>query len=311
MAKHVPTVVVLGANGMLGSMVDHYLKTHTDFKVISTTRRTNSKDATAFDALTFLHHPEQYAFLKKADYVINCIGIIKPHCHDDNPDQVWTAIQVNAAFPHQLARTLSESKTKILQIATDCVYSGTKGDYRESDLHDALDVYGKTKSLGEGRYDNLLNIRCSIIGPEQGTSLSLLEWFLHQPAQAQLKGFQHHRWNGITTLQFAQLCQEIIASDQFGTLRAKNYLHHFIPNSTVTKFELLELFQHVFETDYQIEEVTAQSSPVPAVDRTLATEFSDLKSLVPEGTMKQALLYLRNYMEQYHLSSYGKNHSSS
>lgn len=306
-ASTTPSVVVLGANGMLGSMVAHYLQHQTQFKVITTTRRSNEKNATTFDALDFLHHPEKYSFLHEADYVINCIGIIKPHCHDDNPDQVWSAIQVNAAFPHHLARTLATRKTKILQIATDCVYSGTKGKYSEPDLHDALDVYGKTKSLGEGQYDNLLNIRSSIIGPEQGTSLSLLEWFLHQPKEAELKGFQHHVWNGVTTLQFAQLCASIIDSNSFTELRKTSHLHHFVPNSTVTKFELLSLFQKIFKTQYQIEEVTAQTSTVPAVDRTLATKLHHLEKLMPANSMEKALSDLRSYMETYHLSHYEQN----
>ena len=82
-----------------------------------------------------------------------------------------------------------------MQIATDCVYSGKKGSYNEDDLHDALDVYGKTKSLGEAQSPNLLNIRCSIIGPEQGKHVSLLEWFLTQEPGAKLQGFAHHHWN--------------------------------------------------------------------------------------------------------------------
>ena len=98
----------------------------------------------------------------------------------------------------------------MIQIATDCVYSGKTGGYNEDSLHDALDAYGKTKSLGEVRSSTFLNIRSSIIGPEINHKVLLLEWFLKQPKGAVLNGFSNHLWNGVTTLQFAELCLTII-----------------------------------------------------------------------------------------------------
>jgi len=117
-----------------------------------------------------------------------------------NPDQ--------RALPHALAQATAKvlPMAKVLQIATDCVYSGKTGNYDEAAKHDALDVYGKTKSLGEVNARHVLNIRCSIIGPELKGRLSLLEWFLSQPTGARVNGYAHHQWNGITTLQFAELC---------------------------------------------------------------------------------------------------------
>ena len=87
--------------------------------------------------------------IKGAEWVVNAIGIIKPYIHDDNPEEVETAIRVNALFPHFLGQAAEQTGAKVIQIATDCVYSGEKGGYVETDAHDALDVYGKSKSLGE------------------------------------------------------------------------------------------------------------------------------------------------------------------
>jgi dTDP-4-dehydrorhamnose reductase len=80
-----------------------------------------------------------------AEWVINCIGVIKPYIHDDNAAEIERALRVNAVFPHLLAHAASECDARVLQIATDCVYSGEKGNYGELDKHDVLDVYGKTK----------------------------------------------------------------------------------------------------------------------------------------------------------------------
>ena len=159
-----PAVLVLGIQGMLGSMVYHFLRHHTDFEVVGTSREADAMppEVVSFDVDEFLQEPDPAFYLKSFDYVINCIGIIKPYCKDNDPAGVQRAIKVNATFPHVLAKYTETSSTKIIQIATDCVYSGKGGKYTEGNAHDALGVYGKTKSLGKIFYaSNFLNIRCS------------------------------------------------------------------------------------------------------------------------------------------------------
>ncbi len=287
-------ILVLASTGMLGSMVFKHLQKNSDYQITSTSRK-KTKTNLFFDAYDFLKNPKKYESLKDFDYIINCVGIIKPYCKDNDPEGVLNAINVNALFPHQLAKFLLDSKTKVLQIATDCVYSGKKGSYNEDDLHDALDVYGKTKSLGEVQSSNLLNIRCSIIGPEQGKHVSLLEWFLTQKPGAKLQGFAHHHWNGITTLQFSQICQRIIDENLFEQLRKISFTHHYSPNATVNKYELLCIMAEVFDKDYQITKVDNVGEPV---DRTLSSKFDVLSSNKKKTPMKEALISLKNFMEK-------------
>ena len=84
------------------------------------------------------------------------------------------------------------------------------GDYLESDFHDAEDVYGKTKSLGEIKDKNFYNIRTSIIGEENYNKKSLVEWFKSSAVNSELKGFKNHKWNGLTTKVFSELLYSII-----------------------------------------------------------------------------------------------------
>lgn len=282
-------VVVLGSTGMLGSTVTRYITEQKPLQVLATARKSTGE--LFFDVETFLKNPAAFSHLATADYIINCVGIIKPHCHDDNMKQVLNAIKVNAEFPHQLAAAFP--KAKILQIATDCVYDGATGLYQEAAVHNATDVYGKTKSLGEVVADNFLNIRCSIIGPEQGTKLSLLEWFLSQAPGSTVSGYTTHLWNGVTTLQFAQLCAEIITRDGFSQLRKVASHHHFIPNSTVTKYELLQIFNDVFDRGLTVQAVSTGVTPI---NRTLATSHSALAEYVHHQTMHEAVLALKNWM---------------
>ena len=109
-------------------------------------------------------------------------------------------------LPHQLARKAESSGAKVIQIATDCVYSGKKGEYVESDEFDPLDVYGKTKSLGEVTSPGVYHLRCSIIGPEPKEHKFLLDWFLGQPKNARVNGY--HK-SSLERGYHAALCQAV------------------------------------------------------------------------------------------------------
>lgn len=223
------TTRILGSTGMLGSMV---AKTW-DGPYMTVTRD-------AFDA-----EKPFYGWYKENDWIVNCVGVIKPYC-----DDVARAIKVNALFPHTLP-------PRTIQIATDCVFSGKKGKYVESDEHDATDVYGKTKSLGEASH--IKNLRCSIIGPEIKNHISLLDWFLQQK---EANGFTNHLWNGITTLHYSKIVQ--------GAIRASielPQLQHIVPADKVTKAELLRIIAKAYKKKIKITDMEAPE----AIDRTLDT----------------------------------------
>jgi dTDP-4-dehydrorhamnose reductase len=172
------------------------------------------------------------------DYIVNCIGILKPAVKEQDAKTLCRAIRVNALFPHELAAMASDSC--ILHVSTDGVFSGTLGrPYVETDPTDCPDAYGKTKALGECPAANVINIRCSLIGRDPAGGKGLIEWVLRSPDGAELTGFDDQHWNGVTTRQFAQLCRRIIESGSFDQVRHESGLHHFCPNPNTTKYELL------------------------------------------------------------------------
>jgi dTDP-4-dehydrorhamnose reductase len=267
-----PKVAILGATGMLGAMTLESFVRSDGFKIIATYR--NAKEADPFikkyGTVDFRELDAEAAgeaeiakAIGGAQWVVNAIGVIKPYIHDDNAQEVERATRINALFPHLLGKAAAKSGSKVLQIATDCVYSGDKGGYVEEDLHDALDVYGKTKSLGEAYLDNMYHVRCSIIGPELKAHLSLMDWFLGQPQGASLNGFTNHQWNGVTTLHFARICQGIIKQ----AIRL-GHIQHVIPGNMINKADLLKSFAKEFGRG----DITVKSVEAPKViDRTLAT----------------------------------------
>lgn len=288
-------ILVLGSTGMLGSMVFKYLQSNTDYKIVGTIRKQDSETESAlvyFDASEFLNNQDSFSFVQNFDYIINCIGVIKPYCKDDNEVGVKKAIEINALFPHTLSTYCNS--IKIVQIATDCVFSGDKGDYTENSPHDPLDVYGKTKSLGEVVSENVLHIRCSIVGPEIKTKASLLTWFLEQKNNTTIQGFSNHLWNGVTTLQFAHLCLKLIESEKFKEFRAISHVFHFTPNNTVTKYELLTLFQDIFKKEVTIE----PTSSIQSINRSLATQFPSFTDFYGHDTLHNALIDLQKYIQK-------------
>jgi dTDP-4-dehydrorhamnose reductase len=241
----VSKIVILGATGMLGTAVS---KVFADFdgEVFGTKRggavgiEIPGLNYIDFDAATD-DLAELPVSLAAGDYIVNCIGIIKPYIKDDKEDQRKTALLINGLLPHKLAEFASRTDVKVIQIATDCVYSGFKGDYVETDLHDALDVYGKTKSLGEVPNANLMHLRVSIIGPEYGRSTSLLEWVRNQPQNAEIGGFTDHLWNGVPTKHFGKLARGIIEGNLFAA-----GVHHIIPADQIDKFTLVSKIAETF-----------------------------------------------------------------
>ncbi len=267
------TVALVGASGMLGSMILDVLSRDGELKVLATVRdpQVAATARSRFPGVEWrlldVERDDAEAVRRAvagASWVINAIGKTKPYIHDDNAAEVECALRVNAQFPFVLARAAEREGARVLQIATDCVFSGLAGHYVESSKHDALDVYGKSKSMGEVPLPNVMHLRCSIIGPEPKVFVMLLDWFRRQKQGAQLTGYSNHFWNGVTTYQYARLCQGIMRGDLFA---AK--VQHVVPQGAVSKADLLECFK----TNYKRPDIgIAYKEVVPVVDRTLNTE---------------------------------------
>jgi dTDP-4-dehydrorhamnose reductase len=261
-------ILVLGNTGMLGQTVYSFLSGK-NYRVHATSRRclddTSKENFIRFDVSqddisTLRLKEENY------DFIINCIGLIR-HQITGTRESTINAIRVNSQFPLELLEEIDGSPTKLIQIGTDCVFSGRDGSYSEDSIKDPVDPYGYSKAMGEQFSRNQMILRCSIIGRENENYLSLMEWLLRQPLNTRVTGFIDHKWNGLTTLAFAKILDGVISRDAFeaGTF-------HLVPEDQVSKFQLLQTLASTFRrTDLEIQPVGA-SSPV---DRTLITNFAD------------------------------------
>jgi dTDP-4-dehydrorhamnose reductase len=228
--------LVFGSTGMLGHAVVNELRA-ADIRTITVAR---SGADVLFD------HEKQSVFeidfgLEPGDYLINCIGLISHLIDENDPDSKAKALSLNSLLPQQLAALAEAHGAKLIQIATDCVFSGSQGGYTEDSPHDALDTYGKTKSMGEVNSENVMHLRVSIIGRELRGKRSLLEWVLGQPRESVIYGFTDRLWNGITTKAFGKIVAGVINKEGFvpGVV-------HALPADQLSKFELVSVIAKQF-----------------------------------------------------------------
>ena len=173
-------VVITGASGLIGSTLARVISLSGAYDVIGVGRRKLEDDNLGFHYREFLDLSSEDAVRRLyavfcPDIVINCAGLTKHHPIGGDPVE---ALKVNALLPHYLSAEAVTRKCRFIHISTDCVFKGDKGDYQETSLLDAEDIYGKSKGFGELIGGQHLVIRTSTIGHESCTSFGLLEWFL-------------------------------------------------------------------------------------------------------------------------------------
>jgi len=230
-------VLILGSSGMLGKYVSAYFKTKYDNVLLVSRSDFEVNCHTNSESIRNLLKQNN---IVENDIVINCIGLIKPQVDKYG---LTLSIIVNSLFPNLLADECLKAKAKMIHITTDCVFSGKKGNYIETDIHDVYDVYGRTKSLGEP--NNCTVIRTSIIGEEVGQKRSLVEW-IKSNSNKEVNGFDDHFWNGLTCLQVAKVIDQIIKENNFWT-----GVKHIFSNK-VDKYELVNIVNSVYNLNIKI-----------------------------------------------------------
>lgn len=243
-------LLVLGASGMVGNTMFRVLAEHRDYEVFGTAR---SADVIRFfpreiaaHLLTGIHVEKDDALTGvferiHPDVVINCVGLIKQLGGADDPLQ---AIPLNALLPHRLVRMCVTAGARLIHISTDCVFSGEKGGYQETDFADARDLYGMSKFLGEVHEPHSITLRTSVVGHALDSANGLIDWFLAQPRQC--KGYARAIFSGLPMVILAQLVRDVIIPDA-----GLNGLYH-VAADPISKYELLRLVAEVYGKTIEI-----------------------------------------------------------
>jgi len=270
-------VCILGANGMLGNALIYSMAFTQDYQVLGTVRNESAKQffppqitqhiVAGIDAQD-IASIRDFLEVKKPDVVINSIGIVK---QIDNGADPIRAIEFNAILPHQLSKICRSIGTRLIHISTDCVFSGKKGSaYLEIDNPDPVDLYGRTKLLGElGDAPHELTLRTSYIGNEFESTNGLLEWFLAQ--NNPISGYTKAIYSGLPTVILADLIRDKVLK-----MPQLHGLYH-VSSSPISKYNLLNLVAKVFG-----KKIVINPDDRFIIDRSLDSErFSDATGFVP------------------------------
>ena len=246
-------VCVLGSGGLLGHMLIRVLSDSHD--VYGTTREMASnlsplarflspdKWIGGVDAAN-LRSIKNIFELNQFEVVINCIGLIKQRS-DQLDDRLM--MSVNGEFPHLLAGIANQNGAKVIQISTDCVFSGFKGNYVETDTPDPVDLYGRSKLFGELTDDTNLTIRTSHIGRELSVKKSLVEWLLSQ-RNGQVSGFSGAIYSGLTTTELAKITRNLLLSAS----RPTGMFH--VSSEAISKLEIINQLNELLELKIKVVE---------------------------------------------------------
>ncbi|KTC38153.1 dTDP-4-dehydrorhamnose reductase [Pseudomonas sp. ABAC21] len=245
-------VIVLGASGMLGSAVFRGLSASESLSVFGTVRSVRGLDSfdksmkdrliSGIDVLDSDSLIE--LFLNVApDVVVNCVGLVKQLSSAKDP---LSTLPVNAMLPHRLSKICALSNARLIHISTDCVFSGRKGMYLESDISDAEDLYGKSKFIGEViDQSHAITLRTSIIGHELNSQSSLIDWFLSQTGP--VKGYSRAIFSGVPTVELTRIILEYVIPNP--TLHG---LYH-VSAEPIDKYSLLKLVSSVYQKSVEIQ----------------------------------------------------------
>lgn len=269
------TVLVLGASGMLGNAVLRLFAQSPGFNVVGTVRTSDARNL-----LPQALHPRILVGVNVEDtdnllrlfsnvrphVVINCIGLVKQLAAADDP---LAAIPINSLLPHRLVRLCGISGARLVHMSTDCVFAGTRGLYRESDVPDAKDLYGRSKLLGEVHEQAGITLRTSIIGTELNSAHGLIGWFLAQ--RVRVKGFRRVVFSGVPTVELARVIRDFVLPRP-----GLHGLYH-VSSAPINKYELLGLVAREYGVSIAIE-----PDDQLVIDRSLdSARFRELTGYAP------------------------------
>lgn len=272
-------ILVIGIKGMAGHVVFKSLSQLGNYEVYGVARNVISTDKIFNLDVSNTEELKKIIDLR-FDVVINCIGILNKDAEDNPHKAIW----FNSYFPHLLESLTKNTKTKVISISTDCVFSGKKGNYTESDLTDGEGFYAKSKAMGEIVNEKDLTIRTSIIGPELNKEgIGLFHWFMNQ--KGQISGYSQAFWSGITTIELAKVIHQTILHDAKG-------LQIVAGNPKIDKFSLLKLFNTIFRNDA----LTITENANYRVDKSMYSSRSDFDYQVP--SYENMVLEMKRWIDE-------------
>lgn len=277
--------LILGCNGMAGHMISLYL--YEQGYEVEGYARSESKFVK-----TVVGDARNTGLLKRTivdgNYraIVNCIGLLNKFAEHDHE----AAVYLNSYLPQYLAKITEDTETQVIHISTDCIFSGSRGGYKEGDFPDGELFYDRSKALGELDNKKDVTFRNSIIGPDiKPEGIGLINWFMQQ--KDRVKGYKNAIWTGQTTLQLAKTIENAVIQRVHG-------LYNMVPEESISKYEMLELFNKYLRSD-PIEIVPEENF---RIDKSLKrTNYEMFSYKIPkyEAQLEELGIWMREHKDLY------------
>ncbi len=207
--------------------------------------------------------------------VINCAGVHAAFGRaTPTPERM---ISSNAIGPHVLAEECGSRGIKLIHVSTDCVFSGNLAlglRHNTFQTPDPIDMYGRSKLLGEPEGEHVTVVRTSFIGVDHG----LMAWFLstaHLPdarspvvseARPEVPGWMNAMWSGSTVDEVARRLVGMAGDPPGG-------LVHLATEKPISKNQVL---RHLRDQWPEYEQVRIVEAHSPRINRALIPNVEPL-----------------------------------
>jgi dTDP-4-dehydrorhamnose reductase len=249
-------VGITGASGMLGSaLITHLSKS---YRVFATSRERGVEGKNIkWDCfnLTDIILLTEWLETIRPDVVIHCAAITNVDLCEDN---VKLATKLHIETTELIANFLDSYGGRLIYISTDSVFDGEKqGAYSESDLVNPLNVYAKTKMMGEKSVQSMNNglvLRTNIIGWTQEGKTSFFEWVVDRlNDNMSLNLFYDVYFSPLTVYDLSFIIEKIIEKPILG-------LYHCGSSDIISKYDFGKKMAEIFQlSDTNINRVSVDS----------------------------------------------------
>lgn len=269
-------IVIYGSDTMAGHVIDDYLSKIEGYEILVVDESILFNN----DQLEII----QNSIVDNVDIAINCIRCLV----EESENNLKKAELYNHKFPKYIEKHYKLTKSRVVHLSTDCVFSGKLGNYIEEHTPDGKSIYSKTKAFGEINNNKDVTIRTSYIGPNIGdSSEELFHWFIKLKNES-ISGYSNAYWNGVTTLELAKNIHKIIEKKITG-------IYHLVPNGNLSKYELLLLIKEIWKrNDIDINIDNSISYDRTLVDTRKLLDVSDFNTM-----LKELFSYMKNRKNIY------------
>ena len=282
-------ILLFGANGQLGRSI--YVELSPYFDVIPCIN-INKKGAELFEnseiSVDISNSNDVQSTIQKfsPEIVINSAAFTNvDKCETDKE----TAFKVNVKGLKNLVK-YSSKKTHIIQISTDYVFDGEKGDYSEFDPTYPKSYYGKTKLEAEnylrGTDSNWLILRPNVLfGNNLNSNSSFVSWVYNSLKQnKQINVVTDQISNPTWTTAFAQAIRQCIIMKTKG-------LFHYGSDDKKSRFDFAKLIARTFDLDEKLINPITTKELKQKAKRPLKSDLNPSKIIREVGVQTYTLDY--------------------